>query len=482
MTTPSEQQPREAAFFRAIREWGLTRGDNGFLGGVVDGLAQRVGMATVPARIIVVIAALILNGLLLLTYAAAWALLPDRRGNIIIQNFGRGMPNVGALIGIAIFTLFGMSGLDTPGPFHYGSFSFSDATPWSVIALVMGILVPLAFVGAVIWFIVTMARRPQNPVLGQPAAPPSPQGAPAASAPATGTVQDDGTAPAPASMSADTQPTAAAPVFAAMPTPVASADAGPSPSQPTAYQQAPPAPPVQPRVPGPGRGFYLTALAWIVLSGALVGFLDRRDELAVHPAAAWFVIMVTGLGVLLMAISLAGRKLGFLGFMVIVLALPLPLIAAGADELRDAYANDGSLLHIDLNDVDLRVAPYDATSDLSDVYTELLINGDCRNEATVPTNPTSTTRLSFESLEADTTVDVVSQVTYVTIPEGTDLSIVGDGDAQAHVIWPDREITCDFWDAGGDHLSLKSNVGPAVTLVVHDDAYANTIVITEVQP
>ena len=80
MTTPSEQQPSEAGFFRAIREWGLTRGDNGFLGGVVDGLAQRVGMATVPARIIVVIAAIILNGLVRLAYAAAWALLPDRQG------------------------------------------------------------------------------------------------------------------------------------------------------------------------------------------------------------------------------------------------------------------------------------------------------------------------------------------------------------------------------------------------------------------
>lgn len=486
MTTPSEQQPREAAFFRAIREWGLTRGDNGFLGGVVDGLAQRVGMATVPARIIVVIAALILNGLLLLTYAAAWALLPDRRGNIIIQNFGRGMPNVSALIGIAIFTLFGMSGLDNSGPFNYGNFSFSDATPWSVIALIMGILVPLAFIGAVIWFIVTMARRPQNPILGQPAAAPSSQGAPAADAPAAGTTENDAPAPAtePASAPASSQPTASAPVFAAMPTPMASAAARPSPvspTQPATYQPAPPAPPVQPRVPGPGRGFYLTALAWIVLSGALVGLMDRRDQLAVHPAAAWFVIMVTGLGVLLMAVSLAGRKLGFLGFMVIVLALPLPIMAAGADQLRDAYANDGGLLHIDLNDVTLQVAPYDATSDLSDVYTELSINGDCRNEATVPTNPTSTTRLSFESLEADTTVDVVSQVTFVTIPEGTDLSIVGDGDAQAHVIWPDRDITCDFWDAGGQHLTLKNNVGPAVTLVVHDDAYANTIVITEVQ-
>lgn len=131
-------------------------------------------------------------------------------------------------------------------------------------------------------------------------------------------------------------------------------------------------------------------------------------------------------------------------------------VKAGADGLRHSYANDGSLLHID-------------------------IDGVTRQEATVPTRPTSTTRLAFESLEADASVDVVSQVTYVTIPKGTDLSIVGDGDAQAHVIWPDRDITCDFWDAGGEHLSLKNNVGPAVTLVVYDDAYANTIVITEVQ-
>ncbi len=487
MTTPSEQQPGEAAFFRAIREWGLTRGDNGFLGGVVDGLAQRVGMATAPARIIVVIAALILNGLLLLAYAAAWALLPDRRGNIIIQNFGRGIPNVSALIGIAVITLFGMGGLDGSGPFntgifHAGNFSLSNATPWTIVPLIVGILVPLAFVGAVIWFIVTMARRPQNPVPGQTAAAPSPQGAPAADVPATGTTQNDDTAPAPAPATA--QPTAAGPVYAAVPTPVASAAARPSPASPTqpiSYQPAPPAPPAPPRVPGPGRGFYLTALAWIVLSGALAGLLDRRDELAVHPAAAWFVVMVTGLGVLLMAVSLAGRKLGFLGFMAIVLALPLPLMAAGADELRDTYANDGSLLRINLDGVAQQVDSYDATTDFVDQYTEISINGDCRNQENVPTNPTSTTRLSFESLEADASVDVVSQVTYVTIPEGVDFSVVGQGDAQAHVIWPHRGITCDFWDAGGEHLSLKNNVGPALTLVVYDDSYANTIVITEVQ-
>ncbi len=490
MTTPSEQQPREAGFFRAIRDWGITRGDNGFLGGVVDGMAQRVGMATVPARIVVVIAALILNGLLLLTYAAAWALLPDRRGNIIVQNFGRGMPNVGALIGIALFTLFGMSDLNPVRPFrsdsfpfNSGNFPFFDSTLWSIFGVVIGVLIPLAFVGAVVWFIITMVRRSQDSVPGQPAAAPSPRPGTTADAPAASATPADAPAPEPAPAAG--QATATAPMYAAMPT--ASTSSTPtqaSTGHPMYYPPvppAPPAPPVQPRVPGPGRGFYLTALAWIALSGAMVGLMDRRDQLAVHPAAAWFVVMVTGLGVLLMAVSLAGRKLGFLGFMVIVLALPLPIIAAGANELRDTYANDGSLLRIDIDGVTQQLDGYDATTDFADEYTEVAINGDCRQEATVPASPTSTTRLSFESLEADTSVDVVSQLTYVTLPKGTDLSIVGNGDAQAHVIWPDRDITCDFWDAGGQHLSLADNVGPAVTLVVYDDAYSNTIVITEVQ-
>ncbi len=488
MTTPSEQQPREAGFFRAIRDWGITRGDNGFLGGVVDGLAQRVGMATVPARIIVVVAALVLNGLILITYAAAWALLPDRRGNIIIQNFGRGVPNVGALIGIGILTLFGTGGLDQSSPFSPGIFPFGDNTPWSIISLVTGTLVSLAFVGGVIWFIITMVRRSQNPPAAPQAGGPSPRPAPEPDAMGATPTQEDATTPESAPEASPASATAA--LYAALPTQQASTSAAPTqapPAQPMHYPTVPPAPPARPRVPGPGRSFYLTALAWIVLSGAAVGFLAREDQLAVHPAAAWFVLMVTGLGVLLMAVSLAGRKLGFMGFMAIVLALPLPVIAAGADDLRDAYANDGNLLNIniDLDDVDIdsiarHIESYDATSDFADVYTEVVINGDCRNAEAVPTNTESSARLSFESLEADATVDVVSQVTYVTIPEGTDLNVVGQGDAQAHVVWPDRGITCDFWDAGGEHLVLANNVGPGVTLVVHDDAYNNTIVITEV--
>jgi len=480
MTTPSEQQPREAGFFRAIRDWGLTRDDNGFLGGVVDGAAQRVGMATVPARIIVVVAAIVLNGLVLLAYGAAWGLLPDRRGNIIFQNFGRGVPNVGALIGIGVFTLLGMSGLDGSGPFGGSAkFSFSDPTPWTVMSIIAGILVPLAFVGGLVWFIIAMAKKSQNTPPSQPVAGATPQPAPANGAQQASDQPSATTPPATDSNQDDTT----GPVYAAMPPRTASAQPPHSaPARPAAYQPVPPAPLPQPRVPGPGKGFYLTALAWIVLSGAIAITLEREDQLAVHPAAAWFVLMVTGLGVLLMAVSLAGRKLGFLGFMTIVLALPLPVIAAEADALRDTYAEDGGLLTFDIDfDRDLeRIDAYDATAEFAQEYSEVILNGDCRQEPAVPADPSSTARLSFTSLEEDTSVDVVTHVTYVTIPEGTDLHLVGQGDAQAHVVWPDRQLTCDFWGAGGQHLTLANNVGPAVTMIVYDDEYANTIVITEV--
>ena len=105
MSTSPEEPRQEAAFFSTIRSWGITRGPNGVIGGVIEGVGDRIGMDKLPARIIAVVAAVMITGLILPAYAAAWGLLPDRDGNIIIQNFGRGRPNVGALIGIAILLL-----------------------------------------------------------------------------------------------------------------------------------------------------------------------------------------------------------------------------------------------------------------------------------------------------------------------------------------------------------------------------------------
>lgn len=499
MTTPSDSQPREAGFFTAIRRWGLTRGDNGFMGGVVDGLAQRVGMATVPARIIVVVAAIFLNGIVLLGYAGAWALLPDRRGNIIIQNFGRGMPNVGALIGIGILSLFGLGGIDNGVTYRLGDFPLDNGGPWRVMVIIAGVLVPLAIVGGIVWLIVVLARRSgQAPATGGeppvyaampgqathpvPPSPASPSGATSAgdgNASAPSPMRDDAAAGPASEPRPDTDEQPLAPASPAVPT---QAPAHSTPHHAYAYAPVPPAPPVRPRIPGPGKGFYLATLGWAILAVAGVAYADRQDELVVHPFVAWFVTCVTGLGVLLVLVSLSGRKLGFLGFLGIMAALPTVAIAASADDLREAYARNESIITIDIATHDDQGVSneLDATPLLSADYTEVIVNGSCYEGTTIPSNPASTARLSYAPLEADTTVDIITEVTYISIPKGADVTVRGIGDAQAHVVWATRDVTCDFYGAGGEHLRLANNTGPTLDLVVRDDEFANTIVLTEV--
>ncbi len=520
MTSSPDSQPSEAGFFTAIRSWGITRGDNGFLGGVVDGLAQRVGMATGPARIIVVAAAIFLNGIVLLAYAAGWALLPDRRGNIIIQNFGRGVPNVGALIGIGVIALFGFGGIDNGLTYQIGSFPFDGGGPLRVIAIVFAVMVPLAILAGVIGLIVVLAKRG-----GQPSAPGSASAAYAAmpgqaphqhpastapSMPATGQDVADatrtdgadtgvadavdadavgtdavgtdavGTGRADAD-AVDTERSAAAPEAATATSTSASA-------MPSTYAYAPvppvpPAPPRRPRVPGPGKGFYLATLAWLFLSAAGVAFAARNDELAVHGAVAWFVTFIAGLGVLLVLISLSGRKLGFLGFVGVMSVLPVLGIIASADDIRESFARDESLITIDfgLEPEEAAEPEYDATTAFAGEYPHVVINGSCYQDTLVPAYPTSSARISALNMTEDRSIDVTAEVTHVTVPAGTSITVRGEGDAQAHVVWPDRDITCDFYNAGGEHLRL-AGPSPTLELVVYDDEFANTIVLTEVAP
>ncbi|GMA36329.1 PspC domain-containing protein [Demequina litorisediminis] len=159
------QPPQEAAFFSAIRGWNIQRGD-GILGGVASGLGARVGMAPVPARLLMVLAGILLNGLVLLAYAAAWALLPDRRGAIVIQDFGRGVTNVGALIGIAVMGVLGFVTLDNGGLF--GGVLGGDVFPWDslsnfgpfeFVAAFFGVMIPLAILGGLVFLIVYLVRR-----------------------------------------------------------------------------------------------------------------------------------------------------------------------------------------------------------------------------------------------------------------------------------------------------------------------------------
>ena len=518
MTTPLEPQPQEAALFRTIRGWGITRGDNGVVGGVVEGLGERIGMARVPARIIVVVAALLLQGIVPLAYAAGWALLPDRRGNIIIQNFGRGVPNVGALIGIGVLTLIGLGGFDNGPRWIFGN------QPWGgdagssvagVVAVVFAILIPLAVVAGIVTLVVVLAKRGSTPPPGRPVAyavPPAggaPDAAPADAPPADAPSADapDGTsAPATEGAPAASPPP---PVYAAMPPhayavrPVAPPFGSgpplgygpPSYGRPHPYPPAPFAPPRGPRVPGPGRVFYLTALAWVILAAAGVAWFDRLDRLAVHPSVAWFVMTVTGLGVIAILVSLAGRKLGFLGFCAVALMLPTLILGANADDLRTAYDNGGGIdlgIDVSVDDAssitvfDPAPAPaFDPTLAFGSVYRELVFNGSCyetNTDAAQGYDSTSVARVNLSGLTEDTTVDITAATTYVTVTSGTSLIIEGEMNAPATVAFKSQALQCDFWDSEGTYLTLANPDAPTLTLAVYDDQYANTIVIEEIAP
>lgn len=495
MSTAPEQAPHEAALFRTIREWGITRGDHGVVGGVVEGLGERIGMARVPARIIVVVAAIVLNGFVLLAYAAAWALLPDKRGNIIVQNFGRGIPNVGALVGIAILTLFGLGDLDHTSGIPFNNIPWSDFTNWGparVVAVVFAVLVPMLVIGGIVTLIVVLVKRSNmTPPGGAPGAPGAPGSSPMFAAPPTSAAPPATSAAAyaapPLARSVpSTVPAATSPVQGPVAATVPSASYA---APPTArhYAPSPPAPPRPPRIPGPGRAFYLMSLAWAAITAAAAVWMDRTDHLAVHPVIAGSVIFAAGLGVIAIAVSLAGRKLGFLGFLAISSLLPLVIIAANADEIRTAYADHGGITPNGGITIAVNTSPpaaFDPTLAFNGLYSNVLFNGSCYKTDWTDYGATSVQRMNLARASTtpaeNTSVDITAEVTYLSIAPGTSVTLEGGPNAPTTVVFPERGFQCDFQTGSSPYMQLTNAGAPVINLVLKDDQYANTIVIQEV--
>lgn len=465
MTTESTE-PREAAFFTTVRSWGIVRGPQGILGGVIAALGARVGLAAWPARIIVILAALVLFPLVMLGYAAGWALLPDAEGNIVIQNFGRGVMNVGALIGIAIFGLVGFLSFADFRPFGRAWFgpdiaSIDAGTPFRVIAVLFAVLIPLAIVAAIVGVIVWLARRSSSP--GAPVA----AGTPAAGAPPVYAVtREQARATAGATTLAASGPASATSTSASATT------RAPVPAMP-------PKPPV-PRVPGPGKGFYLTALAWAFLAAAVVAWGDREDLLSVYPVLAWGMLFLTGLGVILIAISLSGRRLGFLGFLGIAGLIPALILLAGHEDILRAYERNENPADA-VVEVAVEPSPFDATQGFASTYDAIFLGGYCYQDDTPGSaSDSSTARIAVaDPFETDAAHDILAATTTVIMPKGTSLEVTSDGFAQATVFFADRDLMCHFDGFEGTYVSLVNADDPVLTLKVIDDHIANTIIIEE---
>ncbi|SEJ17923.1 PspC domain-containing protein [Demequina mangrovi] len=362
----SDQQtpPQEAGFFTSIRGWGIRRGDAHVLGGVASGLAERLGWSVGWTRVAVVAAALLTHGLGLLAYAAAWALLPDSQGRIVAQDFGRGVPNVGALIGIGIIGVLGLIGLSDGNTWGWNGGGW-DGGP-DVGGILRGFfglvaaMFTLAVIAGAIALIVYLVRRnrdttgtaqPRNPADGPPvyAAPPAwaadRQAQREASRQARDERRDYRRAQAYAAADEAVASANAAADGAAAAAQEAS-DAARQAAQPpytyaghTAPRMAPPRPPRPPRVPGPGLPFHLLNLAWFALSGAATAWAAWQGELAVNGLVAWFALYFTGLGVLIAIVALTGRRLGFLAVLSALLLVPAIVMIAQADEIRDGWGN-----------------------------------------------------------------------------------------------------------------------------------------------
>ncbi|WP_431220205.1 PspC domain-containing protein [Leifsonia xyli] len=143
---------RGTRFFDWMRGLGVVRAD-GWLGGVCAGIAYRLGIDPLIVRGIVVVAA-ILGAPVLLLYAAAWALLPDRDGRIHLQALFEGdfEPPIVAIGVMALLSL-----LPWTSGLWWTHGGFWDVSAWGDV--VGRVVWTLVVVGAVVALIVVAVRN-----------------------------------------------------------------------------------------------------------------------------------------------------------------------------------------------------------------------------------------------------------------------------------------------------------------------------------
>lgn len=442
MTTNDESPRPGAALFTSIRGWGITRGEHGVLGGVVEGVGERIGLDRVLARIIAVVLAFVTSGLFLAAYAAAWAFLPDRSGRIIIQDFGRGTPNVGALIGIAILTLLGTGSLGN----NWSKLSIGDSFPFGLLWT----LIPLGIVVGVIVLVAVLASRTSrgSHVSGAYAVPP--QRASAAAAPGSATF-----AATPASDSAATGAKVARAAGASgtqgSSTATAADGAPPHAATPTPTPPPPPPPP-RPRTPGPGSAIYLLTLSAAVFAAAAIWLLDREDRLDASPVVAWLAVAVVIIGGAIILTGAAGRRIGFLGFLattfIIGWIIGLTVVPRAFD-----FANGGATITIE-----------GVTHTIGNGHGWFDQDADGVSCGSYHLPPNEIAGASDYVVEpGQTSVTVTSKTAVIHVPKDASLTFRSEGIVDGSLSIRSRDVTCGLNRAQGDLYSLL-RTGDRVTV------------------
>lgn len=162
-TGPSATPPGaqySGSFFDWIRGLGLSRSDDHWLAGVAGGIAAHTRLDPLIIRGAILVVA-ILGGPVLFLYAVAWALLPDSRGRIHVEQAIKGvfepaMVAIGVLIVLTFLPFM-------QGVWWRGVPDWWNMPGWLEATLRTGWI--LALVAGLIWLTVYIARRvPRAPV------------------------------------------------------------------------------------------------------------------------------------------------------------------------------------------------------------------------------------------------------------------------------------------------------------------------------
>ncbi|NKX53531.1 PspC domain-containing protein [Arthrobacter mobilis] len=278
-------RPASNSFFAWLRNLGIVRGEDRWIGGVAAGTARRTGLDPVLVRGLFILLA-VFGGTGVLLYGLAWALLPEPDGRIHAEEAGRRRWSAG-MTGAVIVTVLGL--VNTPFGIFGPDGRFRGAG-WAVL-----------WTAAIIALVVWLSGRRRGP-------------APGASGPAAG---GDYTSFAPAAGPPDAYPAAPGyPATAAYP---------PDLTPPAGYAAA------RPARRGPSGPAVAVTLGAAMLLGGLVLALNAARVLelgpTVVPATAAVVLVTLGIGVV--AAGIRGRSSGVLGFLAAVGVAAALLASAG---------------------------------------------------------------------------------------------------------------------------------------------------------
>ncbi|WP_168796524.1 PspC domain-containing protein [Arthrobacter echini] len=105
-TTNQGPAPDSSSFYRWIRDLGIARTQDRWVGGVAGGIARRTGLDLALVRGLIVVL-VIFGGVGVLLYGIAWALLPEPDGRIHVEQAGRGSWTTG-LTGATVLVALGL--------------------------------------------------------------------------------------------------------------------------------------------------------------------------------------------------------------------------------------------------------------------------------------------------------------------------------------------------------------------------------------